>query len=192
MARQERKSDLGFFNAFLLILILFLPALFAFRHLHQTTSDLLKRAEFEKIDSLEYEMNDFAESLVPGNYIERALEKTEMQLGLRTDLKNNGVEDPELYNKATFEKMLQHLQSNFALKPVVLVGIEHDLKQVHSFFTSDFDSRSAKDKAELEIALAATIVVKVMQRKIHKNLEVQQRLNRLNLKRGLNSFTLTV
>lgn len=189
MARQERKSDLGFFNAFLLILILFLPALFAFRHLHQTTSDLLKRAEFEKIDSLEYEMNDFAESLVPGNYIERALEKTEMQLGLRTDLKNNGVEDPELYNKATFEKMLQHLQSNFALKPVVLVGIEHDLKQVHSFFTSDFDSRSAKDKAELEIALAATIVVKVMQRKIHKNLEVQQRLNRLNLKRGLNSFT---
>ncbi|MEW6710335.1 MAG: hypothetical protein AB1403_10985, partial [Candidatus Riflebacteria bacterium] len=189
MKSKERKSDLGFFNAFLLILILFLPALFAFRHLHQTTSDLLKRAELEKIDSLEYEMNDFAESLVPSNYIERALENTEMQLGLRTDLKNNGEEDPELYNKAAFEKMLQHLQNNFALKPVLLVGVEHDVKQVHSFFTSDFDNRSAKDKSELEITLAAATIDKVMQRKIHKNLKVQQRLNRLHLECGLDAFT---
>lgn len=173
----------------MLILILFLPAFFAFQHLQLTTSDLLKKAELEKVDSLEYEMNEFAESLAPVNFIESALETTEVKLGLKSDLKSDEGEDPELYKRSVFEKMLSILQADYSLKPVLLVGIEHDMQKIHSFFAPDFANKSEEDKSALEVVLVEAVINTVMRRQVKKNVIVRERLKKALAENGLQAFT---
>lgn len=188
LSLKKPKSELGFFNAFLLIVIIFLPALFAFRHLQQTTSDLMKKIDLTKIDSLEHEMNDFAESLVPTNFIEGALETTETKFGLRTELKNSGKDDPGIYNSNVFAAMRQYLKQEFDLQPVLMIGIEHDFKKIHPFFSPDFDNRKQADKERLAVILAEAVISKVLQRKLRQNEEVFEQLKRSILSVGLPDY----
>lgn len=181
MQNKEKRPDLGFFNALTLILIVFLPVFFALRHLNQNASDLLKKSELIERDTLEYEMNDFAESLVPATFVERAMESVEVKLGLRTNLKPEQGKDPGIYNRAVFEKMFFLLQKDYALKPVFMVGFEYDLQTHHSFYSKDFADRSLKEKSWLEKSIIGSVVVDIMRSNYWKNDIVRQRVNNFKI-----------
>lgn len=189
MIKQNKRADLGFFNAAMLILLLLMPVFFALGHLRQNASDLQVKAELRQREILEFEMTDFAESLVPRSFIERTMEKVEAKVGLRTQLICPEGKDPGLFKKTVFKKMLGILKNDFALKPICLVGLEYDLQKTHSFFSKDFDHLMQEEKSRLEQALVGTIINEVMRRQLWKNQEVKDRLRTF----GLNSpsFDLT-